>query len=622
MTEPCSFPIPAPTRRRLRVFVGDPLVQRGYDDHMVLDIPNEALTPGPVGERIAIIDYDAVLDCYYQPVDLNAPALLMQDGIAPSESSDPRFHQQMVYAVAMKVLETFDRALGRRIYFECPLKSVRRPLRLFPHAFQQRNAFYDPSTSAIYFGYFRTTATTHGDNHPNQYVYTCLSHDIITHEMTHALLHRIRPNFLHVATVEALAFHEGFADLITILQKFSFPSVLRKVLAEHRGSLRSHSSLVDLAEQFGNATKLSGAVRTALLTPNPESYKKPDTEPHTLGALLVAAVIDAMTTVYERRVADLIRIVTGGAEQLPATALGADLLNRLSYEAAETARIMQTMCIRALEYTPPHGITFGDYLRALITADYDLYPSDEGRFRENLVEAFRQRGIYATDTDSLETTAVRYGDGAEELPGFLKIPSELVIDMLLREGRKCSTKTKEETDAAEGPGTTDKLEADAASPNKKKKPIYGRLVRFGVEHAAALGLVNDRERCKIMVNSFHLAVRLNSEGLLNIDCVVQFTQTMAPASDGQSPGRMGGTTVIASVDGRVRYVIKKPLAEAQFGATAITAEKSAAAAAYRACIDSLDAVDNRRQWRPLPLHEEQEMWLARLHHPSIGVSDV
>ena len=69
----------------------------------------------------------------YQPVDLNAPVLLMQDGIAPIESSDLRFHQQMVYAVAMKVLETFDRALGRRIYFECPLKSIRRPLRLFLH---------------------------------------------------------------------------------------------------------------------------------------------------------------------------------------------------------------------------------------------------------------------------------------------------------------------------------------------------------------------------------------------------------------------------------------------------------------------------------------------------------
>ena len=38
--------------------------------------------------------------------------LLAQDGLAPSES-DPQFHQQMVYAVAMTTIRHFERALGR-----------------------------------------------------------------------------------------------------------------------------------------------------------------------------------------------------------------------------------------------------------------------------------------------------------------------------------------------------------------------------------------------------------------------------------------------------------------------------------------------------------------------------
>ena len=45
-------------------------------------------------------------------------------GLDPLES-DPRFHQQMVYAVAMKVLENFEEALGRTLTFK-----ERRPLRL------------------------------------------------------------------------------------------------------------------------------------------------------------------------------------------------------------------------------------------------------------------------------------------------------------------------------------------------------------------------------------------------------------------------------------------------------------------------------------------------------------
>ena len=48
------------------------------------------------------------------PVDLDDPRLLAQDGWAPSEGN-PQFHQQMVYAVAMKTIEHFERALGRPV---------------------------------------------------------------------------------------------------------------------------------------------------------------------------------------------------------------------------------------------------------------------------------------------------------------------------------------------------------------------------------------------------------------------------------------------------------------------------------------------------------------------------
>ena len=59
----------------------------------------------------------------------------MTQGLEPLEH-DPQFHQQMVYAVASKVLENFDRALGRRLRFrggDAPAVSacVRGPKRLF-----------------------------------------------------------------------------------------------------------------------------------------------------------------------------------------------------------------------------------------------------------------------------------------------------------------------------------------------------------------------------------------------------------------------------------------------------------------------------------------------------------
>lgn len=102
-------------RRPLKIFASDPLLGRTFGNRARIDIANEALTTGPIGRRIEVIDYDGAQKCFYTPVDLDNPAILMQGGLDPSES-DPRFHQQMAYAVAMKTLENFDRALGNLVW--------------------------------------------------------------------------------------------------------------------------------------------------------------------------------------------------------------------------------------------------------------------------------------------------------------------------------------------------------------------------------------------------------------------------------------------------------------------------------------------------------------------------
>src|SRR4030095_11507949 len=67
---------------------------------------------GPVGEYIEVIDADPASGTFYRPVDLNDQWVLAQEGLAPSETN-PQFHQQMVYAVAMTTIGHFERALGR-----------------------------------------------------------------------------------------------------------------------------------------------------------------------------------------------------------------------------------------------------------------------------------------------------------------------------------------------------------------------------------------------------------------------------------------------------------------------------------------------------------------------------
>ena len=407
-----------PARRPLRIFASDPVQARTPGNRITIEIPNENVEVGPVGSRFAVIDYDGAQDCFYPPVDLNDQNILMQNGLEPTES-DPRFHQQMVYAVAMRTLENFERALGRPLKFY--KKGTGYQLRLFPHAFHGANAYYDPDLNAILFGYFCADQKDPGQNLPGQIVFTCLSHDIIVHELTHAVVDRLRNHFIEPTNRDVLAFHEGFADIVALFQHFTFQEFLRDEIQKTHGDIRGGERLVELAQQFGYATGTNQALRSAI---NTDSDRKPKRlspailEVHERGAILVAAVFEAFFNTYQQRTHDLLRIATSGTGTLAAGDMHPDLVNRLAIEASRTAQAVLNMCIRAFDYLPPVDITFGDYLRALVTADYELQPGDESGLRGAMIEAFRVRGIYPENVASLAEESLIWEEAADNLPPF------------------------------------------------------------------------------------------------------------------------------------------------------------------------------------------------------------
>lgn len=413
---------PKPAVRRLRAFAFDPSLRTDLDAAMInqvtLEVPWEELGPGPVGEYLEVVDYDPASGCFYEPVDLDHPRLLAQDGLAPAEGS-PQFHQQMVYAVAMTTIRNFEKALGRAALWSVPThagagrdryKEVPR-LRVYPHALREANAYYSPAKKALLFGYFPASRRNPGRNLPGGLVFTCLSHDIVAHEVTHALLDGLHQRFVEPSNPDVTALHEAFADLVALFQHFTFPEALRHQIARTRGDLGRGNLLAELAQQFGQATGRRGALRSALGHTDPRSgsfVSAPDPEaihharePHARGAILVAAVFDAFLAIYRRRSADLVRLATGGSGELPAGDLHPDLVNRLADEAAKTAGHFLRIVIRALDYCPPVDVTFGDFLRAMVTADHDLVPDDPYGYRIALVEGFRRRGIYPHDVRSL-----------------------------------------------------------------------------------------------------------------------------------------------------------------------------------------------------------------------------
>jgi len=545
-----------PARRPLKIFAFDPMLGRAAGNRITIDITNEKLAPGPQGSRVEVVDYDGANRCYYEPVNLDHPFILMQGGLAPTES-DPRFHQQMVYAVAMKVIENFELALGRRMTFRRS-----RRLRLMPHAFYGANAFYDPKLLAILFGYFRADRSDPGPNLPGQTVFTCLSQDIISHEMTHSLVHRLRRLFLEPSNRDVLAFHEGFSDVVAIFQHFSFQSILRDKIQETRTDLRSPSALVDLAQQFGYTTGQGQALRTAVGNPDPKLYEQVD-EPHDRGSILVAAVFDAFFATYQHRIKDLIRIATGGTGKLPEGDLHPDLVNRIAAEASKTAQSILTMCIRAFDYLPPIDVTFGDYLRALVTADFELNPVDDYGMRASMIEAFRSRGVYPDNVVSLAEESLLW-EPADGLPEF---PVEQLHSLILSGAQQYSSSAEPDrfiqtvsSDDQERDRTSSVGEAAEESEADVEGLVASQLGGYGRVNAAALGLDPQRS---IAVLGFHPVFRVAPRGQLLVEMVAQFGQHDSAPDErfGGVPFR-GGTTVVASAEGKVRYVISKPMRSA------------------------------------------------------------
>lgn len=546
------FSVPEPSRRPLKIYSTDPLVGSEPSQRITLDIPNEKLVPGPAGSRIQVIDYDGVNKIYYPPVNLDDPAILMQNGLEPSES-DPRFHQQMVYAVSMKVLENFDRALGRRVTFH-----RNRPLRLFPHAYNAPNAYYHPKTHAIYFGYFQASRSKPGQNLPGQLVFSCLSHDIIAHEVTHALVTRLRRYFNEASNEDVLAFHEGFSDIIALFQHFSYVDILKAAITKTGGDLKTPGLLVNLAEQFGQAMGTGKALRSAL-SHRSKALSSTISDEHERGSILVAAVFDAFFQIYQKRIRDLIRISTRGATSLPETDLHPDLVNRIANEAARTASDLLTICIRAFDYLPPVDITFGDYLRALVTADYELSPSDEFGVRACIIDAFRNRHIYPVDVQSLaeESLIWRTADEAiQKKPIYTgELRNLLAYDWSSNRWWEGDSRDKE----SDSDWEVNNGESDDALSRKAhlRRGMYGRLYDYATRNAKLLHL---DPGLPIRVHGFQWVMRMTPNRELHMEFVAQFTQhSKEPlAVYGGIPLR-GGTTIIARPDGVIRYVISKPL---------------------------------------------------------------
>jgi hypothetical protein len=383
-----------PRTRKLTIVAQDPSVRvKGKILRTQVEIPAEELGPGPWGYRVHIVDFDSSTETLYQP--MKCPSLKNdQQGDRFVRATDaqllanPNFHAQNAYAIAMRILARFEFALGRRVSWGF----YGHQIKLAPHAFADANAFYSERDQALLFGYFP------GDN---KMVYCCLSHDIVAHETTHALLDGLRERYTDPSSPEQAAFHEGFADIVALLSVFALTEVVGTIIdlnaaGANRRQIASKavtiealrdSLLLGLAKEMGQELPgLRGDVlrRSAKLKPSRAFIKQEEfIEPHRRGEILVAAVMNAFLTVWTKRLNSLGEIAPGYLDR-----------GRVVEEGSAIADYFLTMVIRALDYAPPVNIEFCDFLSAILTSDREINANDSKyQFRETLRKTFISYGI-------------------------------------------------------------------------------------------------------------------------------------------------------------------------------------------------------------------------------------
>lgn len=316
------------------------------------------------------------------------------------------FAVQMAYAVSMSLLQRFRDALGRMpdlTPWPGPASALQEfsKLTLEVGLEEAANAWYDADRVRIVLPHYAARYDSAQRVRAGNRMQTAHSHDIIAHEMAHAVLDGLRPHFCVPSNIDVPAFHEGFADLVALFARFAHEGALRTAIARAGGDV-TDKLLIELAAQFGRtAVNRDGGLRTSLLDlaevddGRLSRYRHEDyREPHARGAVLVSAVFAAYRRVFRRRTAHLACVGSNAP-------LAAPLVAAYAHEAARVAQHFFRIVTRAIDYLPPADVTFGDYLRAMLSADADVVPEDPLGYREELIHAFCRYRIDIPDVADL-----------------------------------------------------------------------------------------------------------------------------------------------------------------------------------------------------------------------------
>lgn len=169
-----------------------------------------------------------------------------KDGHFVYGDEDPRQNSSMAFASAATTISSFLEV------FPEPVKWAFKFDRLLvrPNCGTDFNANYKRESGTVNF-YSQDDPVRHA------HVHSGASADIVSHEVGHALLDAIRPEYMSAWGPEPGAFHESFGDMMSIHMALRNDRVVKQLIAETGGDLSKPNLVAYMAEELGTGVNNS-----------------------------------------------------------------------------------------------------------------------------------------------------------------------------------------------------------------------------------------------------------------------------------------------------------------------------------------------------------------------------
>ena len=210
-------------------------------------------------------------------------------------------------------------------------------------------------------------------------------------------------NIADTSLKDEYAIHEGFADMIAFLQHFWPSQVLREQIRQVRGDLTQKSLLGPIASQFALAYNMPDGLRNPIgrtdedgnwipHRPDPKLFEKERVP--TTRAPSSRAPYSRPSARFTNRASRTCVVLPAAAPASWAKATCIPTWSTASPARRRRRRAICSTCAFARWTTCRRAnINVGDFLRALLTADFDLEPRDEHNYRAAFVDAFSRTAL-------------------------------------------------------------------------------------------------------------------------------------------------------------------------------------------------------------------------------------